>query len=271
MSKRSVYIICSLILCMFLCQYTSIVSAQGDASNVGIDDLDSFFEGMQDDEEIISSPEYDASEQKSEEIIQEEPKVYYPPPEPVPEFDSETEKYIYYARKYLTEVCLASILVVYMLNFFVGKKVNTKVATMWLAEAIPLLRQNFAHLGFGEESNLSLSQISYTEFEFYATGRDYCHYLFLNMNTKKRQDVITGGLFGLIWPEHDRIVLDIPIDVDLPLEMLICRKYNVKKTQQEMPNINTLITPINVERFKDTSIAVLAETSETVDIVLNNR
>lgn len=261
---------CLLVLCSLLCFYTAQVGAQGSGSSVEIDDLDSFFEGMEDTEDIIDTPNYDSTQEQQEDV-KEEPQMYYPPPEPVPEFESETEKYIYYARKYLTEICLSLILVVYMLNFFVGKNVNSKIATMWLAECIPLLRQNFTHLGFGDESNLSMSQISYTEFEFYASGRDFCHYLFMNMSTKKRQDVITGGLFGMIWPENDRIILDIPIDVDLPLELLICRKKNVRKTQQEMPNINTLITPIDYESFKDTNIAVLAETKETVEIVINKR
>lgn len=159
----------------------------------------------------------------------------------------------------------------YVLNFFVGKKVNTKVVSMWLAECVPLLKDNFHHLGFGEEPNLSLSQITYSEFEFFASGRDHCHYMFLHLNTKRRQDVILGGLFTLIWPEKDRLIFDIPIDVDLPLEILLCKSKNVKKTQQEMPNINQFVAPVKNDKLAKVGLSVLAESKETSEIVFTNK
>lgn len=271
MAKRFIYVLCLLIIFNYLCSYTSMVNAQDGAINDGLDDLDSFFDGIEETEEVADTPNYEQEVIKEAEEPVEQPKLYYPPPEPFPEFKSDTEKYIYYARKYMTEICLGLLVIVYLANFFVGKKVNAKIVTMWLSEAIPFLKDNFHHIGFGEEPNLSLSQISYTEYEFYASGRDNCHYLFMNLSTKKRQDVITGALFGLLWPEHDRLIFDIPIDSEIPLELLICRQQNVKNTQQEMPNINQLITPIKVERFNNTNIAVLAENGEIVDIVLNKR
>ena len=142
---------------------------------------------------------------------------------------------------------------------------------MWLAECVPVLKYNFHHLGFGEEPNLSLSQITYSEFEFFGSGRDHCHYMFMHMNTKRRQDVILGGLFGLIWPEQDKLIFDIPIDADLPLEILVCRSKNVKKTQQEMPNINQFVGPVKSEKLSKTGLTVLAESKETADIVFSNK
>lgn len=274
MAKRFLYIVCLLIICNLIAVHTdSLDSDTGNVNNLGADDLDSFFEGIEDAEELIPHQATEQHEERSREpeVVQEQQELYYPPPEPIPEFESDTEKYIYYARKYLVEICLALLVVVFILNFFVGKKVNTKIAAMWLSEAVPLLRNNFAHLGFGEDSNLSLSQMTYNDFEFFASGRDFCHYMFMHLTTKKRQDVVTGSLFGLLWPEKDRLIVDIPIDVDLPLEILVCRKQNVRRTQQEMPNINQLIAPMKVDRFNNTNIAVLAESGETVDIVINKR
>jgi hypothetical protein len=256
------------------------VSAQG----ADADDLDSFFEGDQEDIEIaepvakkviVDEPMFDeafgadATEESEEQP--RIPKLVYPPPVPAPVFESSTEMYMYYGRKYIMEICLILIAIVYFVNIFVGKKVNAKLVSMWLAEALPLLKENFHHLGFGEEPNLSLSQIKYHEFEFFASGRDNCHYAFMNLRTKRRQDVICGGILGVIWPETDRLILDIPIDSDLPLEILVVRSHNVKRTQQEMPNINRLVEPMKKEQFSKTKLTPMAESGETVDAVFTKK
>jgi len=93
--------------------------------------------------------------------------------DPVPDFETATEKYIYYARKYMVELCLGSLFFVYILNIYVGQKVNSKVVAMWTAEALPVIQKNFHHTGFGDEPNFSISQLKYHEFEFFASGRDY--------------------------------------------------------------------------------------------------
>ena len=142
---------------------------------------------------------------------------------------------------------------------------------MWLVEAVPTLDKNFALLGFGEDTNLSLSQIKYDEFEYYASGRDNLKYMFMRMITKRRQDVITGGLLTLLWPDTDKVVFEIPIDSEIPLEFIICRKDQVKKILQEMSGINKFVSSLNSDKIKSTNYAVLAESKEIVDIVISSK
>ena len=78
--------------------------------NMEMEDMDSFFEG-----ESEIAPEVDIDDfaaqgpETVEELVTEtgdepkKPTMYIPPPEPTPDFASETEKYVYYARKYLYE------------------------------------------------------------------------------------------------------------------------------------------------------------------------
>ena len=171
----------------------------------------------------------------------------------------------------VVECFLIQLVLIFILTFIRGKGENWKVTAKWLSNIVEILNNNFEHLGFGEEPNLSLSQIKYDEFEFYASGRDNWKYLFMSLKTRKRQDFITGYIMGLLWPDTDKVILDIPIEAELPLEFLICRKYNVKRTQQEMPNINKLITPLKCDKLKETSLAVMAENSEIPDLILNNK
>jgi hypothetical protein len=271
MAKRFLYIALLLILVNIAYVYSQN-DEESAAESIEVDDLDSFFEGIENSVDDLDTPTFEeAEENEDSEVIEKEQEMYYPPPEPVPEFDNDTEKYIFYARKYLPEICLSLVFLVYILNVFVGKNLNSKLAAMWLSEALPMLKDNFHHLGFGDQPNASLSQISYSEYQYYGSGRDNCQYLFMHMKMKKRQDVIGGSLFGIIWPEKDRLILDIPIDADLPLELLLCPKDQVKKNQQEMPNINQLISQIKFSRLSSTNIVVLSESGEVADLVLSTK
>jgi len=196
MWKRYTVVLVILCLLGLLAQDKYFAFAQ-ETEDMDSDELDNFFDDAGDeadeifddsneifDEPITEQPDFEDMEREEPEEVVQIPQPQYEPPEPVPVFETETEKYIYYARKYLIEIeiCLSSIFIVYILNIFVGKKVNSKIVSMWLAEAKPLLEKNFHQLGFvGEESNLSISQIKYHEYEFYATGRDNCKYMFIHM------------------------------------------------------------------------------------------
>ena len=240
-----------------------------------MDDLDSLFD---DNEENVQINEMQPDQEEEQDfdgegfpLPDQAEAQNIPIEEPVPIFESQFDMYIFYARKYLTEMCLASIMLVYILNFFVGKGVNSKIATMWLTQALPVLRDNFAHLGFGNQTNAHLSQITYDEFEYYASGRDNMGYVFINLRTKKRQDVITGGLFGVIWPENDRIIMDIPIGTEMPLELIVCRDYDIKKQFSEMPHLKGLAKSYEPASFKETNLGFIAESPEVINHVFSKK
>ena len=93
------------------------------------DDLDSFFEGSNEQEEIEELIPHRAQNTPIDEVedtkkIEEEPKYYYTPPEPVPQFDSAVEKYVYYFRKYMVEAWIVVFCVLFLVNFIIGKKAN---------------------------------------------------------------------------------------------------------------------------------------------------
>jgi hypothetical protein len=99
------------------------------ASQPEIDELDSFFEGSSDQEEIeelIPHKERNTpiDEIEDNKVVEEEPKYYYPPPEPIPEFNSAAEKYIYYIRKYMIEIWILVFVAFFIVNFIVGKGAN---------------------------------------------------------------------------------------------------------------------------------------------------
>jgi hypothetical protein len=247
-----------------------ITFTKADNGGVDLDDLDSFFDDIEDDFEPVVEQRRHYDDEEGTPTPEEVVETYIPE-EPVPEFESNYEMYMFYARKYMIEISLVGVVLVYILNFFTGKSVNTKIVAMWLTESLPVLKDNFAHLGFGDEPNASLSQVTYDEFEFYATGRDNMGYIFMNLRTKKRQDAITGAIMGLIWPSNDRVVIDIPIETDLPLELIVCKESTIKLQISEMPHLKGLVKQYSPEAFKDTKFGFLAENGEVVDCVFSRK
>lgn len=94
-----------------------------------IDEFDSFFEGSSDQEEIeelIPHRERNTPIEETEDkkVVEEPSKYYYPPPEPIPEFNSSAEKYIYYFRKYMIEIWILVFVAFFIANFVIGKNAN---------------------------------------------------------------------------------------------------------------------------------------------------
>ena len=58
---------------------------------------------------------------------------------------------------YLEYICIA-FLVVYAVNFFVGKRINERLAIHWLSAIKPLFELNFSHLGVTDKPDGALMQ-----------------------------------------------------------------------------------------------------------------
>lgn len=69
-----------------------------------------------------------------------------------------------------------------------GKKLNEKLAKLWVQENRPLLETEFSHLSVTEQPDgAALEAESANCFKFYASGRLNCTYLLttIEVNTKK--------------------------------------------------------------------------------------
>lgn len=71
---------------------------------------------------------------------------YVPPASPV-----EIEPLPLARPDYNLELLMLGLLMLYLLNFFVGKQKNEKIATDWLYLLKPLFQENFSHTGAAEK------------------------------------------------------------------------------------------------------------------------
>ena len=56
---------------------------------------------------------------------------------------------MWYANKYKIEAVLVGLALTFLFNFYLGKRVNLKLANSFHARTLPVLSENFSHLGFG--------------------------------------------------------------------------------------------------------------------------
>jgi len=81
------------------------------------------------------------------------------------------------------EICLFSVLIVYLVVYFIGKIKNEKIAKEWLISTYKIWKDNFAELGIEEASN-TLVRDGNHEFWYYATGRKHCQSVFTRVKVK---------------------------------------------------------------------------------------
>ena len=90
-------------------------------------------------------------------------------------FPADTEKFFF-------EFMLVVILAIYVVNYFLGKKLNQKYALLWVQENKPLFDSEFAHVGVSNQTNGALIDAeSAHSYKFYATGRQNCVYTLVSL------------------------------------------------------------------------------------------
>ncbi|KAL0890970.1 hypothetical protein Bca101_014953 [Brassica carinata] len=170
------------------------------------------------------------------------------PQTPDPSEDTDTPK----AKKktlssYTVEIVCVSILIAYLINYFVGKRDNESLALSWaskfgLKDAI--FEKNFSLLGVGgeggggeDDSPLLLKEAT-NVFKFYASGRRYCHGLLATLELKSRHDLISR-LFNCVVPCKDEIGVEVYMNDEAMDHVVfaLARKKAAKGMVKEMRDL----------------------------------
>jgi len=173
-------------------------------------------------------------------------------------------------KKFFYEFMLIIILAIYVINYFLGKKLNEKYVLLWTQQNKPLFESEFAHIGVGNGPEGALIQAeSANSYRFYASGRQNCESALVSLDYKKRQDLLSMFIFNLIWPERDRIRVDIVIDNAVPFVFAVSKRREAKNISTNNNDVKNFCRRMpNAELEKQ--FAVFAETEESANYVLTN-
>ncbi len=79
------------------------------------------------------------------------------------------------------------LFVVGIVKYFLGSKDNETVAMLWRKSCTPVFRQEFEHVGCNsEQQSLAMMQRSYSEFEYFASGRKNMYWADVKLSLCRR-------------------------------------------------------------------------------------
>eukprot|EP00193_Tetraselmis_chui_P013432 CAMPEP_0177787980 /NCGR_PEP_ID=MMETSP0491_2-20121128/21835_1 /TAXON_ID=63592 /ORGANISM="Tetraselmis chuii, Strain PLY429" /LENGTH=457 /DNA_ID=CAMNT_0019309473 /DNA_START=276 /DNA_END=1649 /DNA_ORIENTATION=- len=115
-------------------------------------------------------------------------------------------------RKFWAEAAALAFLVIYVINFFIGKSKNEEIALAWantFCTPGAIMERNFSLLGTGdtEEGEIMMKE-SHSLFKFYASGRRYCQGMLASLDLKRRQDLLSY-LLHAVFPKDDTLEVEV--------------------------------------------------------------
>ena len=187
----------------------------------------------------------------------------------------EMNKYKFFFMTHLYEIAMVSFVIIYILFAIIGVKVNKKIAESWLEKNKPFFEENYAHLGGEREynpNNLSLIKDSYNDFKFFASGRVYLSWTLVDINLKRRQDLISILSQLFLFNERDRIMYEVSLSPseDIPCVFAICRKKDIKNTKKNYREIEEF-ADIKNPHFMDKNLVLLTEDEDSTYRIFNNK
>lgn len=142
-------------------------------------------------------------------------------------------------KSFTVEIVCVSFLIIFIINYFVGKRRNELIALSWastFATKDSIFEKNFSLLGTGdgkEDAPLLLKE-GQDVFKFYASGRRFCQGLLATMELKSRHDLIAMAV-DLIFPKKDTITFEVVMNEEAMDHVVLAlgRKKLAKTMQKE--------------------------------------
>ncbi|XP_050376559.1 uncharacterized protein At5g49945-like [Argentina anserina] len=174
-------------------------------------------------------------------------------------------------RSYTVEIACGGFLIVFIVNYLTGKRVNENIALAWAtkyATKESIFDNNFSLLGVGDgdDSPLLLKE-GQNVFKFYASGRRCCQGLLATMELKSRHDLISS-IFNLVIPTtRDEINFEVYMNDDAMDHVVfaVARKKAAKAMQKEVPDLHkfaTVLPPPSGRKWVSDDLAVISESKE---------
>ncbi|PRQ19753.1 hypothetical protein RchiOBHm_Chr7g0220701 [Rosa chinensis] len=175
------------------------------------------------------------------------------------------------SRSYTVEIACGGFLIVFIINYFTGKRMNENLALAWAAKFATkdtIFDKNFSLLGVGEgdDSPLLLKE-GQNVFKFYASGRRCCQGLLATMELKSRHDLISS-IFNLVVPiSRDEISFEVYMNDDAMDHVVfaVAKKKAAKAMQKEVPDLQkfaTILSPPAGRKWVAEDLAVISESKE---------
>lgn len=174
-------------------------------------------------------------------------------------------------QSYMVEIVCVSFLIMFVINYFTGKRENENLALSWAAKFATkdsIFEKNFSLLGVGEgdDSPLLLKE-GQNVFKFYASGRRYCQGLLATTELKSRHDLISR-VYNMIVPCKDEITFEVYMNDDAMDHVVfaLAKKKAAKGMQKEVRDLQrfagVVAQPPSGRKWVSEELGVISESKE---------
>lgn len=96
-------------------------------------------------------------------------------------------------------------------------------------------------------------QRSYSDYEYFASGRKNCFYAHFKLGLKHRHCIMTSLTYDLFYGAQDTLTIEAPIDLgkrETPIEFYICRRKDWKKKSSDLSHLTDMVQIANAKNYK---------------------
>lgn len=153
-------------------------------------------------------------------------------------------------------------LVMYAINYFIGRRMNAKLAQQWYEVINPILEKNFSRPGF-------LDRISANEFSVTATGRIHCRGLQATLRLRRRQELFLYVL-DLFQKKEETLTIEIPLLNMEPFVFAVGHPKSIKELQEKYTDLTDFAKKVQARNIPD-SLQVLTESVDVADALFTKQ
>eukprot|EP01111_Echinosteliopsis_oligospora_P014648 TRINITY_DN5556_c0_g1_i1.p1 TRINITY_DN5556_c0_g1~~TRINITY_DN5556_c0_g1_i1.p1 ORF type:complete len:415 (+),score=135.86 TRINITY_DN5556_c0_g1_i1:29-1273(+) len=165
----------------------------------------------------------------------------------------------------LLEASYISFLVVFLVNYYFGKKQNETLANSWALTAKDLLKENFSK--FGGSTTFLLTKHNANTFDVSCTGKQNCIGALFSLDLKKRHD-LTSYFTAYITPTSDVLTIEVAMQPTQPFCFAIVKKKEEKQLRN-LPEISEYANQSKAPASLTTKFVVHTDAPEVVDMILS--
>jgi hypothetical protein len=145
-------------------------------------------------------------------------------------------------------------LLMVLVKFMTGSAENERIVMNWRKNAVPLLKNEFSHIGCdSKQQSFALMQRSYALYEYYASGRKNCFYIECKASLKSRHCLTTTLTLDVFNGVQDSVQVLIPIDLkgrELPMEFFMCKKKDLKNKLGQLSHLGEFVKNSQAKNYR---------------------
>jgi len=160
------------------------------------------------------------------------------------------------------ELCYITFITLYVVNYFIGKRTNEKIATTWGTQ-FQALFSGFTK--FGENTRFIITKESASTFSVTCSGgRPRCIGAVFTLELNKRHD-LSSFVYSIFTPHKDTLTIDVAMHTNQPFCFALGKKKEEKQLIKNYKEVTEFGVPVKAIPARLSNFTVYTDSPEVVE------